>query len=268
MKIRRITLAVLALLTLLFIMDVRYFGGGQNTINRSVFHFEITPRESAMQAEKSQDFRRSQGELTSFTITGKQGVVQLRSTDGDEIIVRAAIKASLEEDLEGWEVTEKIIDSEIRYELLGPTNVLRQVGVNYVVEVPAGMDVGVTYDYGVVRVEEFVGFLDIKTTFSQVVVRDLVGSAQVTSHFGAVKLQEIAGPLVLEALYSSSSIELLSIEGGYNFEIEINNGSLGGNAPLRKEQMQNRIQAEGSIGEGLHPVVIQSGFGNVNVNLK
>lgn len=267
MKIRRVTLGILVLLTLVLFLDARYFGGGRSGLNRSIVHFEITPRDT-VKYSKPQDFRRAQGDFTSFVLGGKQGKVEFSSSQGSELVVKAEVMAAREQDLEGWEVVETVRDGEIRYELVGTASVIRQVGVNYLVEVPAGMDVSINYDYGIVRVRNFVGYLDLNTRFSQVTIDGLEGSAKVSNQFGSTKLQRIAGPLTLEDSYSSSSISLVPVDGGYRFDLEVSNGSLGGNAPVEQTKERNFVRAQGTFGAGIHPIIVRSSFSTVNVDMQ
>lgn len=269
-KIRRITLAVLLLLTFLFIADVRYF----NPINRlgeqSSVHFDISPRILSLKdrVEKSQTFTRPQGQLTSLVVKGQVGKVEFKSTGRQDLLINATIIGEDEDSLVGWDVVEKISHSEISYELSGEsTESLPEVVVDLVVEAPAGMDVRIVQDFGTVIVEQFVGFLDLETNFSNVIVRGLEGSAAINSQFGTLELKEIAGPLALVDSFSTSRIELVSIADGYNFDIHVTNGTLKGNAPLQRDTHQNMLKAYGTFGEGVHPVVINSSFGTVRLDL-
>lgn len=270
MKIRRITLAVLLLVTLIFVADVRYSSQGNRWVGKPSVHFQINPRLSSLKdrVEKSQTFRHPQGQLTSLVVKGQVGKVELKSTDGQDLIIRATVTGEAEEDLIGWEVAEKIAHSEISYELTGePIDSQPDVGVDFVVEAPAGMDVRVVQNLGNVAVEDFVGFLDLETNFSNVIVQGLQGSAAIRSQFSTIELREIAGPLTLEDGFSTSRIELVTSLEGYNFDIDIINGTLSGNVPLQQNTSQNILTAYGTSGEGVHPVVITSNFGTVRLDL-
>ena len=268
MKIRRITLGILLLLTLLSIADLRYFGGDESSYRRRSIHFQVDPNPMKDMVEKKQDFLRPQGQLTSLVIKGKHGSVDLRSVESDQIKVNTIVMAADERALERLEVVESVSDSEISYDLSGDVaGGLRDVGVSYTVDVPAGMDVVVVQQYGTVKVEDFVGFLDIEARFATVEVRGLQGSATVRNYFGTVNLREMAGPLMLEDSYSMSRVNLLPIAGGYDFAIDVTNGTLGGNAPFKTERLQNTTTAKGQTGEGLHPIVVKSNFGTVIVDL-
>ena len=105
------------------------------------------------------------------------------------------------------------------------------------------------------------------TRFSTVSVQGLQGTLQVDNQFGDVGLRNIAGPLTLESAFSSSRVQLLPVDGGYDFRIEVSNGSLAGNAPVERDVQRNMTTARGKHGEGLHPVVIKSDFGSVKVDL-
>ncbi len=269
MKMRRITLAVLLSLTLLFIADVRYFGGNLSTTRQPSIHFNVGPSTRAPGAEKKRDFVRPQSELASLVIKGNAGVVELKTTDSEQIEVHTTISAENEHVLDRWEVVETISNSEISYGLKGGASgkLLPEVGVSYVVEVPAGMEVTIEQQFGEVRVWDFVGFLNLEARFSDVEVRGLQGSATISNSFGDVDLWEIAGPITLEDSYSTTRVGLKSIDGGYDFNIDITNGTLVGNAPLQIETVQNRVTGQGKSGEGLHPVVITSRFSTLTVDL-
>ena len=125
----------------------------------------------------------------------------------------------------------------------------------------------VQYDYGFVEVADFVGFLKLVTRFSNVSVQGLQGTLQVDNQFGNVGLHNIAGPLTLESAFSTSRVQLLPVDGGYDFQIEVSNGSLTGNAPVERDVQKNMTTARGKHGDGQHPVVIKSDFGSVTVDL-
>lgn len=270
MKIRRITLAVLVLLTLLMVLDARYFPTSSGFARQPSLRLEVGRRRTFPHGhvEKTFEFDRPQGELTSLVIYGEYGTVKLKSTDSDELKVRASIIAEKEEDLLGWEVVEKISEREVSYRLGGKTaKNKRNVGINFEVEVPAGMEVVAFQNFGKVDVEDFVGYLQLETRFSAVNVNGLEGSLSIDNQFGGINLKEIAGPLTVDDSFGTSQIGLVSIDGGYDFQVEVSNGSLKGSAPLQTEHRANIVTARGKSGEGLHPVVIKSGFGIVQVDL-
>ena len=278
MKIRRITLIVLLVLTALFLADVRFFkieqyfsrqdflGTGQNLVR-----FRGVPGLVSLhhKVEKEQNFSRSQGELTSLVVEGLFGKIELRSTDGTELNVLATVLAEDEAILRQLEVVETVSGTEIRYELSGNVEKTgsQEYGVNYVVEVPAGMEVRLEQNFGSVDIMGFVGFLDLEANFSEVSIHGLQGSAAIESQFGVLNLREIAGPLTLDANFTTSLIDLLSIDGGYSFQIDVSSGTLGGNIPLHKSSKQNMIVAHGNSGDGVHPILVRSNFGNVTLNL-
>ena len=268
MKIRRITLAILALLTVLFVADMRYFQPRRGRSGQPSVRFQVEPsRVAHFHAEKTQVFTRPQGSLSSLTLSGALGHVELRSTDGTELVVRATILGETEEELARFEVVESVSNGEISYKLGPQTAQFPEVGLSFAVEVPAGMEVTVKHSYGSVEVEDFVGFLRLLTSFSQVTVTGLQGSLSVENQFGSVELLDISGPLAFEDAFSNSTVLLSPVDGGYNFQVDVTNGSLTGNAPLEKEVRQNMIKAQGTHGEGVHPVVIESSFGSVNLNI-
>ena len=115
---------------------------------------------------------------------------------------------------------------------------------------------------------DFMGFLNLEASFSDIEVRGLQGTATIRNSFGPVDLRQIAGPIHLENSYSTSRIELLAIDGGYDFDVEVINGSLKHNAGFQVDIGENRVDAHGKWGEGVHPVVIRSSFGSVTVNVE
>lgn len=269
MKIRRITVAVLLLLSLLYAADLRYFKSGSS--GEPHFHLEIGPtrRPFVPQAERTVSFTRGQGELTSLKIAGLRGAVELTSTEADELKIWAAVKADREETLQAWEVVEEITQGEISYRLVGEgSSGLPEVGVDFRVEVPAGMEVAIEQNFGTVEVADFVGYLKLTTRFSQTRVAGLQGTLEVENQMGSLVLRDLAGPLYLQDSFSTSEVELVEIDGGYSFQIEAANGTIRGNAPLQSEKRQNITTAQGRSGEGIHPVVIKSSFGVVKIDLK
>lgn len=268
MRIRRIALVTLALVSLLFILDLRC--GPQLGQEQSSVRFDVRPRlPIESQASKTQRFSRPQGGLVSLVLDGSYGTVQIKSGTGEELVVSAAVLAQTEEDLERVQVVETVTDSEISYGLAVSDGMLPdQVGVGYQVELPAGMEVAVQYSHGKVEIEDFVGYLRLVTRFCSVEVRGLAGSLSVDNQFGNLKLEEIAGPLTLDDAFATSTVQLLAIDGGYDFQIEVSNGTLSGDAPVERQAQRDMITAAGSTGAGRHPVAIRSTFGSVTVNLE
>lgn len=265
MKTRRITLIVLILLTVLFIVDVRYFGG--RSLKEPSVDFNISPGFRQPEAHKSQEFVRPQHDITSLYLKGRHGVVELSSAEGDEIRVQAIIWSDREEVLEAVEVKESISGRELSYELSSDLEG-EEVRLGFVVEVPDGMEVTVEHQFGTVRVENFLGFLNLDTRFANVNLNDVEGTLTIKNSFGNLNLQRIAGPLQLTNAYSTCTVELLPVDGGYDFDIEVVNGSLKHNAGFQVNiGGNNRVGAQGKWGEGVHPVHIRSNFGSVVVNI-
>ncbi|MCK9526895.1 MAG: hypothetical protein M0R49_13340, partial [Limnochordia bacterium] len=243
MKIRRIALAVLGLLTVLFIADVRYFGR-DDSIKEPSIRFNIGSSFDTNKVEKKQTFTQSQGGFTSLSIKGQQGVIQLISTDKDEIRVTSTIGADNQKILDSVEINQSISGSELSYALTGGRSEdLQDAGVSFVVEVPAGMEVSIEQNFGTVGVRDFVGFLNLNTSFSAVDVWGLEGTAIIQNSFGDLDLRQVAGPITLNDSFSTSTIELLAIDGGYDFDIEVTNGSLKHNAGFQVDISENRVEA-------------------------
>jgi len=269
-RIRRLTLVALVLLTLLFLVDVRYLQPLVGRTGEPSIRLQVRPLiRPGFNAEKTRVFTRPQGQLASLVLQGSFGTVEVASSAGDDLVVRTVITAEKEADLAGFEVVETVSDSELSYELVytGPQPA-PAAGLSYQVEVPAGMEVSVVYSYGQVEVEEFVGFLQLLTSFSQVTVRGLQGSISVNNAYGSVELQGIAGPLRLDNVFATSLVDLVPVDGGYSFQVEVSHGNLLGNVTLEREMRQNSITAQGRYGAGVHPVAINSSFGTVTLNLR
>ncbi|HBN96557.1 MAG TPA: hypothetical protein DDZ66_09675 [Firmicutes bacterium] len=197
-------------------------------------------------------------------------MIHLRSTDDDEIRVISTIGADSQDVLDRLDVRESISESELGYELTGGKSEgqsLQEAEVSFVVEVPAGMEVSVEQHFGQVKIKSFVGFLNLEASFSDVDVWGLEGTATIQNRFGVVDLRQIAGPITLHDSFSTSTIGLAAIDGGYDFDIEVTNGSLKHNAGFKVDIGENRVGARGQWGEGVHPVVIRSNFSTVTVNL-
>lgn len=268
MKIRRVTLAVLILLTVLFIADVRYFGGNQSSMQGPPIYFSVDRRVKGAKVEKKQAFTKPQGEFTTLLIKGQQGTIILRSTDSEDIVVHSIIEAASQDALDRYEVKESILGSELSYTLSGGSESVQDAGVSFEVEVPAGMEVSIEQNFGEVGVRDFVGFLNVQANLSVVNVWGLEGTATIQNNFGSLDLREIAGPLTINDSFSTSTIGLLAIDGGFDFDVEVINGTWVSNAPLTTDTAQNRLTAKGRTGEGVHPVVIRSSFSTVRVNLE
>ncbi len=266
MKIRRVTLIVLVFLTVLFIFDVRYFGN--RSIQEPSIHFNVGPGILEPAAQKMQEFIRSQSDFTSLALKGRHGVVELRSAESDVIKVQAIIWADEEEVLEGLEVRESISGRELSYELSqGPAG--QEAGLGFIVHVPDGMEVSVDHQFGSVNVDDFVGFLNLNTSFSNLNVNGIEGTVTIASNFGNINLQRIRGPLRLDNSFATCRVGLLAIDGGYDFDVVVTNGTLLGKAPFQiGAESNNKLVARGQSGEGVHPVIIRSNFGTVSVSLE
>lgn len=267
MKIRRITLVILLLLSALFVADIRYFGGRSSTKQPSI-HFDVSSRMREWAVERDESFVHSQADITSLALYGQHGMIELRNGDTDQIVVQATIGADDEEILEQFEVKETRLGSELRYELSEEkTQGLPEVALSLIVEVPAGMEVHIQQNFGRVRVHGFRGFLSLQANFSEVMVGDLQGTADIQSSFSVLDLRKIAGPLTLNDSFSTTKIELVAVDGGYDFDLNVNNGTLKNNAGLQLDVADNSMTGRGQWGEGLHPIVIRSSFGSVTLHL-
>ena len=256
MKIRSITVVLLAFLTLLLVLDAWYRPEDPSPRQPSVeLEFRPIPPMDP-QASRTEVFRRPQGELTSLVLKGGLGVVKLKSGAGEELVVSATITAEREGDLAAFEVVEAASHSELSYELvntgLGHSG---EVGLSFEAEVPSGMEVTVQYDYGFVEVEDFVGFLKLVTRFSTVSVQGLQGTLQVDNQFGDVGLRNIAGPLTLESSFSTAGWQAAAVDGVMIFMIEVATGSLTG-MPGGARCAERTLTLQGKTRDGQHPVVI------------
>lgn len=268
MRIRRITLAVLFLLTVLMIADVRYLGTDLSTNRQSSINFNVDRKAPDFAVEKQQTFVQPQNGFTALVVKGQLGTIELTSTTENTIKVSATIGAENQEVLDRLEVKETVSGSEVRYELTGQNGEgMAESGVSFVVEIPAGMEASIEQNFGSIKVDSFVGFLSLDSNFSDVDVRGLEGTATIQSNFSDVDLRQIAGPITLQDSFSTSTVELLPIDGGYDFDLEVNNGTLKQNAGLKVNRVEKRTLAQGPTGEGVHPVVIRSSFGTVTVKL-
>ncbi len=269
MKIRRITLAALLLITLLFALDVRYFTKGDPAQREPSIHFSLGGPPRLPQVQKEVDFVQPQGAFTSLLIEGHLGTVDLKSVDDDQLRIKAIIWADSDHGLELLNVLETISGSEVRYALVGEAeDLVQNAGISFVAGVPAGMEVTIEQAFGEVKVEDFVGFLNLETSFSNVQVDGLQGTMRVANSFGELDLRGIRGPLRLEDAYGTSRVQLLSMDGGYTFDIEVANGVLLGNAPLQMDTARNKVTAFGQSDQGVHPIVIRSSYGRVTVNVE
>ena len=117
---------------------------------------------------------------SSLLIEGHLGTVDLKSVDDDQLRIKAIIWADSDHGLEQLNVLETISGSEVRYALVGEAeDLVQNAGISFVAGVPAGMEVTIEQAFGEVQVEDFVGFLNLETSFSNVQVDGLQGTMRV-----------------------------------------------------------------------------------------
>lgn len=278
MKIRRITLAALLILTLLFLVDVKY----SHTFQRMRWgmslgvDFEINEDQGSA-AEKVQEFTNFKGEIATLTVHNLGGEIVLEPSTGDEITVTAVLKAtgSNEEEaarkLAQWEVTEKKEGNSLSYQLSGvlSPNEKRETEVAYLLRIPAGLQITLNQDYGNVKAARVAGEIVLEARFATVEVSEFTGELDIESNFSTLNLSKIAGPVTLNDSYSTVRLDLLEIEEGYNFDVELKFASLSGSIPEILEVVNegNTVTAKGSLKNGVNQVNLRSKFSSITLNL-
>lgn len=95
MKIRRITVIVLVVLSLLMVSDVRYnILSGLGNVRRAPIQYQIgAGGEHEPTWTGSHEFRLPKGNLTAINVENQFGTMSIRRADHEEIIVIATVKA-------------------------------------------------------------------------------------------------------------------------------------------------------------------------------
>lgn len=275
MKIRRITIVVLIVLSLLFLADVRYgiFPGLRST-RRPSMNYQIGPGAREATFSGSYQFRHPKGNLTALAVQNQFGTIEIRRSDQAELVVTAIVKAfdpsveEAEERIEGWEVEEEIRGSLVTYRWIAPTSQRENLQTDFAIEVPEGMAVRLEQDFGTIEATGLSGKVDIEATFSDVLVEGFVGHLTLESSYSTTNLRNILGPLTIDNSFSTLVATLVRDEAGYDFDVDLSFGTLLGNVSYAtKEKELNEMRAWGRYGEGVHPVKIRSSFGSVDLSL-
>ncbi len=275
MKIRRITVIVLIVLSLMMFIDIRYnlFARLKN-VQRTPVQYQVGSGGLEPTFSGTHEFRQPKGNLTAINIENQFGTVIIRRADHEEIVVIATVKAfdpSVEEadkNIRGWEPQEQIRGSEIFYEWIAPASERKEVQTDFTIEVPQGMAVRVEQAFGTVQALDLSGNMGIDTDFSTVLIQDFVGYLKIKSSYSTLNLRNIEGALTVDDSFSTLVGSLIKSEAGYNFDVGLSFGTLRGNVPYTlKEKDMHDLKAKGSWGQGLHPVKIRSSFGTIDLSL-
>lgn len=275
MKIRRITVIALIVLSLLMFIDIRYNVFSRlNRVRRTPVQYQIGAGGREPTFTATQEFRLPQGNLTGISVENHFGMMEVRRTDQPEIVVIATVKAfdpsveEAEKRIEGWEAQEKISGSQVSYSWFIPTSQRENVQTDFIVEVPEGMTVRLEQGFGTVEVFDLSGQLGIEANFSTVLVQDFSGAVTIDSSYSTVNLRNILGPLKVSDSFSTLVASLVKNDEGYNIDVDLSFGTLRGNVPYTmQEKEMNELRAKGSYGRGVYPVVISSSFGTVDLSL-
>ncbi len=275
MKIRRITVIVLVVLSLLMVSDVRYnILSGLGNVRRAPIQYQIGAGEHEPTWTGSHEFRLPKGNLTAINVENQFGTMSIRRADHEEIIVIATVKAfdpsveKAEKNIQGWEPREQIRGSEVFYEWTAPVSERKDIQTDFTIEVPRGMSVRLEQDFGTIEALGLSGNMEIDADFSTVLVQDFVGYLRIKSSYSTTNLRNIQGPLTVDDSFSTLVASLVKDDAGYNFDIDLSFGTLRGNVPYNlKEKEMHDLKAKGSWGPGVHPVKISSSFGTVDLSL-
>jgi len=348
-KIRRITLAVLLILTLLFAADVKYFSGLRSIGGRQPAIEIEKSKEEGVTAGRTREFTHSKQEITKLKVQNQGGEIIVEQAAGDEISVAVEIKAvgaDLEEavrKMARWSVDESRRGDLVSYRVRGeaPAKGEREVEAAFLIKVPAGLEITLEQGFGEVTVTGVAadlkldvrhstaeiagleGMLTIASGFSAVNLKDissrvviddshsaydisgLLGGLELTSSFStfalrdiadslAVKdshstvevfgfaggidavtsfstllLHEISGPVVIEDSHSKIKLGLLETAGGYNFDLDLEHGTLTGSIPpfLEVVKEDNETWAQGRLGPGDTEIRLRTKFGDLKLDL-
>lgn len=279
MKVRRVTLAVLLVITLVVIADVWYTGVGAFS---GPPHFEVKLQNKESwdypNSVKEQCFTLLSSDLTGIQIENKYGEITIKGTEGDEMTVISTITvyADTEDDAEQYLKKVQVIETDgdsgaAEYMLpnvpAGPE--VRGVIVNYEVSLPKNLAASVGNRYGTIRVHEVEGEMEINASFSHIMVREFKGRLDAETEFSTLEIQDFAGSLDLDDSYSTIKVDLVDVQEGYNFDLRSAYGSLHHNIPLEeKVNDRNILRATGITQAGEFPIRIRSNFGTVHVHVR
>ncbi len=264
MKIRRITVGVLLVLSLLFLLDVKFLFPMRNLFG---MHVRLGKWGSA--AERTEKFSHSPQEISQVTVHNVEGGLEIRKALGNEVTVTAKLVATVpvpnrleaEKKLLGWEVEEKMAGREVSYELQGPGLLGQEVEAFYLLEVPEGVDVSLLQKRGGILVTDFQGNLRLETESCQVQIKGFQGSLWVDSEASFLSLEDVAASVFIRASRSPIALGLRETEEGYLFDLDLANGTLKGGIPLKQEGRR----FTGQWGPGLYPIEVKADFSIVTL---
>lgn len=279
MKVRRVTLAVLLLITAVAVADIWYLGVGAFS-GPPHFEVKLQCKDSCdyPSSVKKQRFTVLSSDLTSIQIENQYGEITVRGTEGDEMTVVSTITVygDTEEDAEQYLETVQVIETKedsgaAEYMLpnvpAGPE--IRGVIVNYEVDLPKNLAASVGSQYGTIRADEVEGEMEISASFSDVMVHGFKGILKADTEFSTLDIQDLAGSFDLDDSYSTVKLDLVDVQEGYRFDLRLEYGSLHHNMPLEKKVDDgNIIRAAGKTQAGNFPIRIRSSFGTVHVHVK
>lgn len=94
----------------------------------------------------------------------------------------------------------------------------RLLRVDYLLEIPSGLNLEVSNNNGEVRVSEVVGNVSVENTNGEVTVKDIKGKVGVRNELGNIRLQSVAGDAALRA--NLGMIDINDFKGSLSAEVE------------------------------------------------
>lgn len=277
MKVRRITLLVLVALTALLVLQGWSFGVGKMFPSQSPLIVNWESPGSKKDATKEQEFINHVDHIKGLAIDHEFGKISIQGTTGNEIRVVAEIGViaentqKAEELLAGFSIKETLVENTLSYELVGLTNdqTRRGIEVNYLVEIPEGLELDLKQRYGVLRIKDVEAkLLQYKLRYGTVTVENLVGNIEGVSDFSSIDFKNVGGSIQLQDNFSSINLSLKDDPRGYDFLIDQNYGSLTDDFKLERKTVQNQLEAKGQYGAGINPIRIKSNFSTITLQVE
>lgn len=276
MKVRRITLAVLLVLTGILVLQGWYLGFGPAFTRESPLTMDWGVHYVGKNdLSKEQEFVHARETVNYLAIDNEFGQITIRGTNEERLRVSTEITLTTENTEEGenlleqFQIKESLVGDRLSYELIRPDKLnLKEFSINYFVEVPAGLELEIKQDFGVVSVQDVDALLlDYQVRYTTTTVENFRGDLQGTSEFGLLNLTNIVGSIKLEDSYSSLNLTLKDISEGYNFQIKQNFGNLKDDLGLVRTTAPNQLEARGETGLAQYPVQIESNYSTTILKL-
>lgn len=279
MRNRRIVIIVLAVLTVLAGIDLRYnlISGADRGISGFEFKISINDSDRYPAHTKSQSLVVPIDGIKELSVINDMGETNVYGADTDQITITGSITVSAETEEEAQAYAESLTlqvdqtDNRAELRLIEPQRPkeIKNVKVNYEITMPKNMALAVDAEYNKVHLENLTGAVQIWAGFSSVTAKNLIGSVGGSFDFSNVEFDQFGGSLYSENNFSNLELYLAPESSGFTFNVEVDFGVLSGNVDLeRQETGESLINAKGKIGDGKNQVTVSASFSNVDIYQK